>query len=162
MIQLGSRSEEEARRELTARYRKILERLGRPLSDAQPFFSLQSDGSRHYEPAGSVGWDAVIAERGCEPERTHLVDDEAALYVLAEDVIFNEALYWEMERRIENQDPRHILFAKQVELMGLISKEWQLRLEGELAVILAQFPYRDASSPEAAGALKIPAGDGDR
>lgn len=86
------------------------------------------DARSHIE-ADSRGRHFVIVERGHETERyiTDSLDD--LLFRIFDGVTFSMACDYELSHRIEEQDFRIILFAKQEELLALLSAGWQQRAQ---------------------------------
>ena len=94
---------------------------------------------------GSYAW--VLTERGKERERriTRNVDD--VLYWLIYDVTFSMACEYELAHRIEGQDFRRVLFARQIALLDTLDRRWALRTVDSLNAILKRNPFMDDLRP---------------
>jgi hypothetical protein len=81
---------------------------------AHPYIEIDSDGNYNY----------IIRERGQEYERKIYFNELELLFKVFENVTFSMATSFELKNRIESQDCRIIIFAKQEELLGILNKEW--------------------------------------
>jgi hypothetical protein len=50
---------------------------------------------------------------------------------------------FELKHQVAGQDSRRLIFAKQVELLAILSQEWADREDHNHARILKQHPFRD-------------------
>jgi len=65
------------------------------------------------------------------------------LYWLAQDLTFGMACSYELKHRDEGRDCRRIIFAKELELMEKLGRDWHARSAARIAGILADHPYVD-------------------
>lgn len=109
-----------------------------------PVFSTQpaQDGSPHVEIRGGT-LDFVVTERGNELLRRQTIDADELLYWLVEIAAHHAASDWELRHRIVGEDCRKQVFAKEIELLGVVSEKWARRKRCEIDLILTQYPYKD-------------------
>lgn len=106
--------------------------------------SAADDGAAHVERiAGAFHY--VSTERGCENERRIASGEDEVLYWLLSDVVFDLSRTFEAKHRVKGQSFRRLLFAKELELMRLLSLEWGARKRAEINAILAKAPYDDVA-----------------
>ena len=103
------------------------------IGDATPNIEVDNLGLYHY----------VISERGNEYERKITSDLNDLLYWIFSVVTFSMACDYELKNRIEDKDSRRIIFAKQVELLGLLRKDWEEKERKEHESILLNSPFDD-------------------
>lgn len=103
----------------------------------------QDDGPPHVEEIERGLLCYVVTERGEELQRRCTMDPDEVLYWLIDDAVSAAAGEWELRHRVDGQDSRRLRFAKQVELLGVLSAEWAARKQRELDEILRRFPYTD-------------------
>ena len=60
-----------------------------------------------------------------------------------DDCISSYSFDFELKKRTRGQDFRRIVFAKQIELFGLISDEWKVKKEKNIKKILERSPFED-------------------
>lgn len=140
-----------SRDEIFARYRELLVRTGEPVDDDPLFFSRRDDGSPHLEFHEDGTVSSVVTERGATIASTRFDDEEELLYHLVRGAIWMMAYEYEKSHRVEGQDLRRVLFARDLELMRRVSPAWGERRRAEIEDMLRRNPYRDSPSP-AAGA----------
>src|SRR5690349_10198653 len=92
----------------------------------------------------------VIAERGEEFKRYVAIDTDDLLYQIFADVAFGMATRFEGEHRVEGEDFRRRLFAKQEALLETLNKAWKKQRQLEHALILRSFPFDDDAGRRAA------------
>ncbi len=125
--------------QLRRKYGAIRRVLGSPLKfQTEP----QHDGSAHVECSAEI-YRYVITERGSELERRTTKSQDEILYWLASDMAFDLAGKFELQNRVVGQDPRRLMFAKEVELLSSIHPEWGERKTREYAATLSEYPYVD-------------------
>jgi hypothetical protein len=117
----------------------LLPRYDGPDWFAHPYIELDAHGQLHY----------VIAERGQENERKTTAQLNELLYWIFADVSFEMACKYELNNRVENQDGRRVIFAKQEALLGILSEDWRLREQATHQAILKQNPFDDQASARA-------------
>lgn len=103
----------------------------------------QDNGSAHVEIADGA-FHYVVTGRGSELERRTTRDRNELLYWLLSAVVFELASASGVRHRIKDQDFRRLLFAKEVEIMGTINREWAERKSEEIRRILSAHPFEDA------------------
>lgn len=124
---------------LRAKHKELCELLGVSRSlRTQPTHS----GEPHVEKVGEE-YHYVVTERGSEFERQTTYSLDEVLYWLMSDVVSDLASGYELKHRVKGQSFRRQLFAKELELMGLLNATWQARKQGEIDRILEHSPYND-------------------
>lgn len=111
----------------------LLPTFSSPIGDATPNIEIDSLGLYNY----------VISERGNEYERKITSDLNDLMYWIFASVTFSMACDYELKNRIENEDFRRIMFAKQEELLGLLNKDWEEKEKKEHQSILIISPFDD-------------------
>jgi len=125
--------------QLRSDYSALCERLGaRGVLHTTP----QHDGSPHVECVGE-SYHYVVTERGSEFDRRRTNDPEELLYWLMSGVVFSLASEYELRHRIEGQDPRRLLFQKEIDLMERLSDDWARLKRDEIQRTLSTHPYDD-------------------
>jgi hypothetical protein len=104
----------------------------------------QDDGSSHIELVDGK-YHYVVTERGSEFQRKIAKNEDELLYWLMSDVTTSIALELELNNRILGQDSRRQWFAKNKELLSLLSTEWADRKQSEYVKVLAEHPFRDGT-----------------
>ena len=101
--------------------------------DAEGMFAYTDDISYHY----------VFTEKG--EITSHKISDDLfeISYWIYDDQVFNISLKYAKNHRENNQDLRRILFAKEMELLGLIGENYRNRCEITVEEILKISPYND-------------------
>ncbi len=138
-----------SRDELSARYRALLARTREAVVDYPLFFSRQDDGMAHLEFHGDGSVSSIVTERGATIASTRFEDEEDLLYHLVRGAIWMMACEYEKSHRVEGQDLRRVLFARDLELMNRVSPEWGERRRAEIDDVLRRYPYRDRPEPTA-------------
>lgn len=105
----------------------------------------QHNGSPHVEIIGQ-SYQYVVTERGSEFERKSTTDPDELLYWLLSDVTFSFACDFELHHRKPGVDSRRFMFAKQLELLSLLSASWADRCRVDITRILSNHPYRDENA----------------
>lgn len=122
---------DELRRRLETELKKVdgdvglLPEINKSNDFAKPFIEI--DRSRY---------NYVCRERGEEIFRKIPFDINELLYEVFDNVTFEMATKWEVKNRKQNEDFRLQLFAKQVDLMTRINKDFGDRLNNKLQRIL--------------------------
>lgn len=119
------------------RVEQLAARIGAPAA-ILPTYGKSEDMARpHIEVSGSaMAW--VVVERGKEWERKTTPELDELLYWIFEDVTHEMACRFTTRHRKEGQDFRHLLFTKQLELMGTLEPRLRTRLTEELGRLLRQ------------------------
>lgn len=102
----------------------------------------QDDGSPHIE-IGENEYHLVVTERGLELSRETLKSKDELLYLLVSQLTFWMAVEFEFKHRVENQDARRLISAKQIELINKANPLWADQTQREIAEILAKNPFMD-------------------
>lgn len=84
----------------------------------------------------------VIMERGKENKHYRSLDINDILYPLFEGITFSLASKYELKNRNEKEDPRKLLWGKQLELLGKIDPLFKERCQKEIDSILKIAPYK--------------------
>ena len=100
------------------------------------------DGSPHVEVIGDE-YHYVVTERGSEFERKRTKDIDELLFWLVSGDVFELACDWELEHRIEHQDSRRLMFAKEIEYLEKINSNWASKQKLNHENILKENPYND-------------------
>ncbi len=128
--------------ELQADYDRLHQRL-RPTPNQYRFATERSDvGSPHVELLGDE-IHVVTTERGLELSREVYTKKEDFLYSLVALNTFWIGVDHEFKNRIEDQDSRRIIFAKQLELLERIDPAFAERRANEIDATLRDNPYND-------------------
>jgi len=104
--------------------------------------SPQNDGSAHLEVVNAK-FHYVVTERGSEFERKTTTEKDQLLYWFVSDLVFRLASNYELKNRIQGQSFRRLLFAKEIELMESLNKNWAEYKRLEIEEILKSSPYND-------------------
>lgn len=121
------------------------EKIGLPYdSKLYPIFSstgnVFSDGGTIYISNNEYHY--VIMERGKENKHYRSLDINDILYPLFEGITFSLASKYELKNRNEKEDPRKLLWGKQLELLGKIDPLFKERCQKEIDSILKIAPYK--------------------
>ena len=130
------------RESILARYAELLGRIGSSVGDHPVFFTRQDDGMAHLELAADGSATAVITERGQTVGLTRFEDEDALLYHLVRGAIWMMAVEFEKSHRVEGQDVRRVIFARDLELMGEVSPESPARRRAGLSSCRLARPMR--------------------
>ncbi len=98
-----------------------------------PHIEVDANGLLHY----------VIVERGEELERKTTNELDELLYLIFASVTFSMAGKFEVKNRIEDKDSRRMMFAKQEELLCILSDAWRQKEKEEHQRILERCPFDD-------------------
>lgn len=129
---------------LQKEYDALCQRIEPCANGAYTFLTQRSDnGAPHVEYAYGVYYH-VVTERGLELERKSYTDKSEILYRLVSDTTFWMAAAYEFKNRVDGQDFRRIMFAKQVELMERVSPEFGEKTRLKIAETLRHNPYDDS------------------
>jgi hypothetical protein len=93
----------------------------------------------------SDGFHLVWMERGQESSRQTTTDAQAMVYRILADSAFATAVAHEFEHRVDGQDFRRVVHAKQRALFSELGPEWCARLEAEIEKNLTESPYLDCA-----------------
>lgn len=119
--------------------KQLLPTYGYSIDGAYPHIEVDRNGQLYY----------VIVERGQELKRDFAVDMDDLLYRIFADVTFSMAVNFELKHRIEGEDSRRQMFAKQEELLGMLSGNWKQRQANEHQSILRSHPFDDQANVRA-------------
>ena len=100
------------------------------------------DGSPHVEYIDDK-FHYIVTERGSENDRRSTADTGEILYWMLNDLLFWMSVSYELKHRVEGQDCRRIMFARRIELMRNVGREFTERLEQEIALTLVRNPFVD-------------------
>ena len=104
--------------------------LGAP-AELLPTFGHNRDFAYPEVRVSTAGYHWVIVERGREEENLVFQQVEELLFIVFSSVTFSMASTYEVHHRIEGQDSRILLFAKQVELLAQLDASWAARRRAE-------------------------------
>ena len=108
-----------------------------------PTYGRSEDGARPHIEVDSRGYHYVAVERGQELERLTTDDLGELLSKVFAGVTFSLASEDELEHRVEGQDPRRILFRRQVGLLSELYPCWGEREAQRHEQILREYPFDD-------------------
>ena len=111
------------------------------------FGSTEDWGRPHIEVVGELPY-YVVVERGQELTRESFADDDALLERVFNSVTVEMAGEFELRNRRSIEDPRRLLFAKQLELIATLDPEWAARSRARITNILREFPFVDQLEPK--------------
>jgi hypothetical protein len=121
---------------------ELASRIDAPKSLTTVFSKSPQDGRPHVEVHGEEIW-LVTAERGSVFSEKKTESLDTLLYWLFRSITSQMAQKYELQHRNEQQDPRRIMFSKQMELMRSLSSNWHEILKEEVENILSTNPYLD-------------------
>lgn len=101
-----------------------------------PEINNSNDSAKPFIEINRYCYNYVCRERGEEIFRKTPFDVDELIYEVFENLTFEMAIKWEVKNRKENEDFRLQLFAKQVDLMARINKDFGERLNNKLQRIL--------------------------
>ncbi|UPL49877.1 Imm63 family immunity protein [Hymenobacter sublimis] len=105
-----------------------------------PTFGYNEDFARPEVRVDAAGYHFIIVERGQELQHAITLDLRELLLWIFKGVTFSMAGQYELENRIERQDCRILLFAKQVELLKQIDPVFAHQQEARLQKLLQKRP----------------------
>ena len=108
-----------------------------------PTYGRTEDGARPHIESDSRGYHYVVVERGQELRRDTTSDLDELLYQVFESVTFSLACDYEGRHRVAGQDSRRLLFARQLQLLSMLSPAWAEREARDHQRILQQHPFND-------------------
>jgi hypothetical protein len=128
---------------LEHRYLSLCDQLG-VARGLFPYYTRPwGDGSPHVEISDGLYY-FVLTERGTEFQRRSTHDADELLYWLLQGVTFTLACDFEVNHRVPDQDPRRMLFAKQLELLRGLDPAWEQRRAREIERTLNDHPFTDS------------------
>jgi hypothetical protein len=129
-------------RSIQNRINELASKIHAPHSLTTIFSSSPQDGRPHVELQGGE-YRLVFEERGnvFSVKKTRELD--TLLYWIFCSITSKMSQEFELHHRNLTQDPRRIIFAKQLELMKKISQDWHCLLKGEIDELLSENPYHD-------------------
>jgi hypothetical protein len=101
-----------------------------------PEINNSNDHAKPYIEIDRYGYNYVCRERGEEIFRKIPSDIDELLYEVFDNLTFQITTKWEVKNRKDNEDFRLQLFAKQVDLLTTINKDFGERLNSKLQRIL--------------------------
>lgn len=104
--------------------------LYQPANDGSPYVAIDDDKFFY-----------VSSERGYEISRKPISSLDELMYLTLEGAIFQMASSYELDNRVEGQDFRRILFAREIELMNKLNRKWGERCREKIEKILVSAPY---------------------
>ncbi|NML63601.1 hypothetical protein HHL22_00100 [Hymenobacter sp. RP-2-7] len=105
----------------------VVKALGQQLDappELLPTFGYNRDFAYPEVRVSQAGYHWVIVERGREEENRVFAQLDELLYQVFESVTFSLASSYELRHRIEGQDSRILLFARQVALLAQLDASW--------------------------------------
>lgn len=85
----------------------------------------------------------IVSERGQEFERMESPNPYEIMFHIFVGITHKMASNYELKNRVNGQDVRRIIFSKQLETLGLIDFEWQIKHQEYLNNLLNKYPYND-------------------
>lgn len=132
--------------ELQNEYDALLQRARPSAAKYRLQTERSDDGAPHVEMTGTT-IDFVTTERGLELARRSFASKDDFLYAAISLDTFWMGVDYEFKHRIESQDARRMIFARQIELLNLIDPVWARRRSIEIDAILVENPYLDGGGP---------------
>lgn len=123
-------------------YDKLCQRINQTDTAHRFLTERRDDGSPHVE-VDENGYHYVATERGSEICRRTTPEKDELLYWMLADVTFWVAVSYEVAHRIENQDFRRMVFAKQLELLSKVNLKWADKRRREIDETLQKHPFID-------------------
>lgn len=112
-------------------YNDLLQKI-KPSAHQYRFLTeRQDDGSPHVE-IGENEYYFVTTERGLDLSRKKFASKEELLYEMISLDTFWMAVAFEFKNRVETQDARRLIFAKQIELLNKTNPLWVSRKQLEM------------------------------
>lgn len=108
-----------------------------------PTYGRSDDGARPHIEYANGKFHFVVVERGQELDRVSSHDPDEIVYRVMQCVTSEMATAHELRHRRRGEDPRRIMFATQLELLGRLSESWRAREAARQAEILGRHPFRD-------------------
>jgi hypothetical protein len=128
--------------QIKARIDELAQRVGASAS-LMPTYGFSVDSARPHIEVDDAGLHFVVVERGQELQRVTSTDLDEILWCVFQGVTHSLAFDYELHHRIGSQDCRRIAFAKQIELLELLSPQWAQRRRLDLDAILRRSPFVD-------------------
>lgn len=129
-------------RELEVNIRSLASFIDAP-NDLLPTFGVSKDGAHPHIELMNQQFHFVVVEKGREIERLSTNDLEQLIYWIFEDITFTMASKYELKNRQPHVDSRRLIFKKQIELLGKLSKKYSKLIQDEIDQILINRPYKD-------------------
>jgi len=127
---------------------QLAERIGAP-QDTLPTYGYSEQTARPHVLVDPGGYHFVIIERGAEQERLTTSDLDELLYKIFTNVTFALSDKYERAHRVEDRDPRKILFKMQVDLLTRLARQWGERESQVHKQLLKEHPFDDFASARA-------------
>ncbi|MGY5392283.1 Imm63 family immunity protein [Acinetobacter sp. NigerLNRRAM0016] len=125
--------------EIQSKVDQICEKIG---LEKKVWPAVQNDGTPYVLIHEEKYW-YISAERGEVYFERKTNDFDELCYWIMDDCISSYSFDFELKNRTRGQDFRRIVFAKQIELFGLISDEWKVKKEKNIKKILERSPFED-------------------
>lgn len=123
-------------------YNDLRQRIAPAKKEFRFLTERQDDGSPHVEIKDGQ-YHLITTERGLELSRRSTKEKDELLYWLISLDTFWMGVEFELQNRIEGQDFRRLLFARQIELLKRVDSDWAKRKGKEIELILAKHPFKD-------------------
>jgi hypothetical protein len=108
-----------------------------------PTFGYTCDAAHPHIEVTDDEYHFVVVERGKEIERRSTPDHRELLFWIFDDVTFQLAVDHELAHRIDHQDCRRLIFARQLELMARLGPDFAAASSAKIADTLARHPFVD-------------------
>ena len=109
-----------------------------------PTYGYSEDFARPHIEVDSRFYFYVVVERGQELDRKWAPFLDQLLEWIFVGVTSQMAGTYELTHRVKSQDFRRIMFARQIELLALLSPDWANRENERHQAILKCHPFRDS------------------
>jgi hypothetical protein len=120
----------------------LAERIHAP-KDSLPTYVHPREGAYPCIEIIDQGYHYFAMERGQLMIDRFTEDEDELLYWVFRSITFEIALDYEHKHRRPFVDFRRLMFAKNIELFGVLSKDWENRYRAEIVEILRKNPYED-------------------
>ncbi len=127
-------------KDIEKKVRILAKKINAPES-FMPTFGYSKDFALPHIEIDDFGYHYVIVEQGQELERKTTLDVENLLYWIFENITFSMASDYELNNRVEGQDPRIILFTQQQKLLSKIDSKFVDNFKKETDQILRIAPF---------------------
>jgi hypothetical protein len=128
--------------EIEGKVKQLAEKIGAP-QDILPTYGYSEQSARPHVEVGSWTCAYVVAQSGQEVSRYTTRHVDQLLYKIFYDVTLMLSIQYAEQNRVENQDIRRIIFARQVELLSILSTQWGKRGANEQEQLLKEAPFDD-------------------
>ena len=110
-----------------------------------PTYGKTTGHARPHLEVDGHGYHLVTVEQSVEESRATTRDLDELLFLVFKGVTLGMARDHELRHKVEDADPRRLLFARQAELLKRLSVEWAKREAQEHERLLLVHPFDDGA-----------------